>query len=229
MSDFTASVFGATGLVGSCVVSELEKSNQYSKIIKVSRNRAQPVVASKNLVTEIVDFESLENFPQVFEVDHVFCCLGTTIKTAGSRKKFVEVDLEYPRKIARLAQMKGVKHFSFVSSMGADINSLFFYLRTKGLAEAAVMQIPFQSVRIYRPSILIGNRSHLGQPSRPFESAMQVMLQKISALMLGPLKRLQPVCAKKLAEYMRSEAVQAEGATKIIESEGINAFSQTRS
>lgn len=229
MSNFTASVFGATGLVGSCVVSQLKNTSQYSKVIKVSRNKVLPEDAGGKLASEIVQFECLESFPQVFEVDHIFCCLGTTIKASGSRKKFVEVDLEYPRKIARLAHMKGVKHFSFVSSMGADKNSLFFYLRTKGMAEEAVMEIPFQSVSIYRPSVLVGDRSDLGQPDRPLESAMQFGLQTISSLMLGPLKRLRPVSAKKLAEYMVFEAIKNEGATKIIESEGINAFSQTRS
>ncbi|MBK9184674.1 MAG: hypothetical protein IPM83_16660 [Ignavibacteria bacterium] len=70
--------------------------------------------------------------PPTLHCDVVFCCLGTTIKVAGSGEAFREVDQHLPIRIARAALEKGAQHFIIVSAMGADATSRIFYNRVKG-------------------------------------------------------------------------------------------------
>jgi hypothetical protein len=90
--------------------------------------------------------------------DVVFCCLGTTIKTAGSEKAFRRVDFELVRWAAVAANENGIKRFLVVSSMGANADSKNFYLRTKGEMEKAITALNFEKCIIARPSMLLGPR-----------------------------------------------------------------------
>jgi uncharacterized protein YbjT (DUF2867 family) len=91
-------------------------------------------------------------------VDIVICALGTTIGKAGSQERFRAVDFGYPLACARLALAQGARHFLLVSSLGANPGSRAFYPRVKGELEAAVSALPFRSVSIFRPSLLLGPR-----------------------------------------------------------------------
>jgi len=86
--------------------------------------------------------------------DVAFCCLGTTIKRAGSKPAFYKVDHDYVAESARFSKQAGVRHFSLVTSVGANASSNNFYLRVKGEAERTVSDLGFRSVSIFRPSIL---------------------------------------------------------------------------
>ena len=106
----------------------------------------------------ITDFSDLQEHPEWFQVDLVFSALGTTIAKAGSQAAFRRVDLEYPLAIAKLARSQGARHFLFVSALGANSRSLFFYNRIKGELEEAIRSLGYPSVTIARPSLLLGPR-----------------------------------------------------------------------
>jgi len=71
-----------------------------------------------------------------------------------------------------------------VSALGADAKSAVFYNRVKGEAEHAIATLGFESVVIARPSLLLGDRAALGQPTRPGE--------RIAAALTAPLGWLMP-------------------------------------
>ena len=91
------------------------------------------------------------------DVDHVFCALGTTIRKAGSRERFREVDYGLPLAVAGWTRAAGARHFSLVSSMGARTDAGAFYLRVKGAVEAALFHsgLPSLTRRSLRGSALI--------------------------------------------------------------------------
>jgi uncharacterized protein YbjT (DUF2867 family) len=132
------------------------------------------------------------------QVDTVFCCLGTTLKDAGTRAAFEKVDYGYVRQLAELAAAGGASKFLLVSAFGAHPRSPVFYSRVKGRAEAAVGHLPFRSVYILRPSMLLGPRH---EPRRNEELLVPVA-KMAKPLLLGPLRRLRPVAAETVAAMM---------------------------
>jgi len=112
-----------------------------------------------------VDFQRLDREPGAFQVDTVFCALGTTIAQAGSQAAFRQVDFDAPLQIARLAHAQGAKRFLLVSALGASSSSRVFYNRVKGELEDAVAAIGFEQFVIAQPSLLAGDRaeSRLGE------------------------------------------------------------------
>lgn len=158
MSYGKALVSGSTGLVGASLLRQLA-TRPWDEVRALTR-RSFP--ATPPITPIIVDFEQDKPQLPLFGVTHVFSCLGTTIKQAGSQQAFRRVDYDIPLMIARAARGAGVPHFLLVSSVGASARARTFYLRVKGELEEAVAALGFRSVSIVRPSFLEGDR----QPRR---------------------------------------------------------------
>ena len=153
----SALVVGSSGLVGSHLLKFLLESGYYSNVSVLVRKPVQ--FTHPKLTVHLVDFDFLDKFRSSIVGDDIFCCLGTTIKTAGSQYAFYKVDYEYPAAIARIAKENGAASFSLISAMGANKKSSIFYSRVKGEIEFAVSEIGFEKVLIYRPSLLLGERN----------------------------------------------------------------------
>ena len=153
-----AVVLGATGLVGGFVVAELLQREEYDVVKVLVRTPLN--IQHPKLAQIVVEWDKLDQYREVFtNVKDVYCCLGTTIKKAGSQEQFRKVDFEYPVHAAQLAHAQGVSQFLAVSAMGADPSSRVFYNRTKGEAEAALSTVGIPTVQLFRPSLLLGKRT----------------------------------------------------------------------
>ncbi len=152
----TALIAGSTGLVGHHLLGLLIQSPQYDRIISIGRRPAR--ITDKKLDALILDLGRLEDHAAGLKADHVFCCLGTTMKQAGSKEAFYQVDFTFPMSLARVALANGSHSFSLISSIGADEKSMFYYSRIKGEIEHAVSGIGLEQVNIFRPSLLLGKR-----------------------------------------------------------------------
>jgi uncharacterized protein YbjT (DUF2867 family) len=195
-SRWTALVAGGSGLVGSRLLETLVATPECARIIAVSR---RPLIYDHpRLGNRIVRFEKLEEALTGTHADVGFCCLGTTLKSAGSQEAFRQVDFDYTVAFARAALKAGVKRFVLNSSVAADPAAKAFYLRVKGEAEAAIQKLGFPSLDILQPSVLLGMRSEL----RPAELAMMGVLPLLSPLMLGKLEQYRPIRASVVAAAM---------------------------
>ncbi|WP_428910891.1 oxidoreductase [Niallia sp. Krafla_26] len=157
MKGKTALIAGASGLVGNELLHILLEQAEYERVQALVRRplgKKHP-----KLVEVITDFDKLGEDQEPFKVDDVFCCLGTTIKKAKTREAMYKVDVDYPLKIAKMAQQNGATHFLLISSMNAHSNSRIPYSKMKGILEEKVKDIPFKRISIIRPSLLLGNRS----------------------------------------------------------------------
>ncbi|KAA9332146.1 NAD-dependent epimerase/dehydratase family protein [Hymenobacter busanensis] len=204
----TALIAGATGLVGSYLLPLLLQSDRYAKVISVGR-RPLPMVHPK-LEQRVVDFEQLETQRLSLIADDVYCCLGTTMRQAGSKEAFYKVDYLYVVKLAALTAANFAAQFMVVSAMGADPASRFYYNRVKGDMEAAVRQAPFRAVHIFRPSLLLGQRSQ----QRLGEKIGAVVLRLINPLLIGPLQHYRAVPAAAVAQAMLNAARQEGGGVR---------------
>jgi uncharacterized protein YbjT (DUF2867 family) len=154
----SALVVGATGLVGRELVRRLADTPRFRQVIVLARRALPDDLRSVTVRTILGDFDRLEDQPDAFRVTHVFCALGTTIKLAGSRERFRQIDFGYPSKVGELARAAGAGHYLLVSSVGADRRSRVFYSRVKGELEHAIIDLGFPSVTVIRPSLLLGDR-----------------------------------------------------------------------
>lgn len=150
---------GATGLVGGECLRLLSADNSVKEIRAAVRRPLSSKLRLPKVSEQVIDFDNMDASPQTFKVDQVFCALGTTIRTAGSKEAFRLVDYHYPLMIARLALERGAQHYLLVSAIGAGAGSRIFYNRVKGELEEAVMKLGFRSVTIARPSLLLGERA----------------------------------------------------------------------
>jgi uncharacterized protein YbjT (DUF2867 family) len=151
----TAMILGTTGLIGSKLTTILLDDPYYSKV--------------KVLVRKVTSLEHPKLEQILFDYDHpdsglliaddVFCCLGTTMKKAGSKAAFIKVDKAFVVETAVSLFKNGAKKIAVVSSIGANLLSGNFYTRIKGEVEEEIKKIGFETVLIFRPSILMGKRN----------------------------------------------------------------------
>ena len=155
----TAIIVGATGLVGNELVNQLLQDDYYQKV-KVLTRRSIKITHDK-LEELLVDFDHLDNYQDFFAGSHdAFCCLGTTTKKSG-KEGLYKVDFTYCNEFAKIAAQKGVPQFLLISSLGASADSRYHYSRVKAEIEAAVKALPFTTLHILRPSLLIGDRNEV--------------------------------------------------------------------
>ena len=190
-----AIVIGATGLTGSSLVEQLCENDEYVSVTVIARRK--PTFTHPKLEVKIRDFDRLEE--QDIEFAHeLYCCLGTTIKKAGSRKVFEKVDFEYPLAIASLAKKRGIPHFLVITAMGANESSPFYYNRVKGKLEHDLMELGLQQLSIIRPSLLVGERNEF----RLGEKVGEKVLKLAKPFLMGPLKRSRAIEATQVAKAM---------------------------
>ncbi|WP_041580455.1 oxidoreductase [Bacillus sp. 1NLA3E] len=202
MNEKTALIAGSSGLVGNELLHLLLEGKEYDKVYAVVR---KPLFLNHPKLTEVViDFDQLENYQDYFAVDDVFSCLGTTIKKAKTKEAMYRVDVEYPLDIAELAYKKGAKQFLLVSSMNANPNSSLFYPKIKGELEQEVAKLPFETVSLLRPSLLMGVR----QEFRFGEKIAGIILSGISFLFVGPLRKSKAIRGETVALAMYRIAQQ---------------------
>jgi uncharacterized protein YbjT (DUF2867 family) len=196
MGSRTALLVGATGLVGNELMELLLNQPGYD-LVKVFTRRSLRKNHPK-LEEIVVDFDQLYQYKQHFNVDAVYCCLGTTIKKAGSQDAFRKVDYQYPIELAKLAKEADVENFLIITAMGADSNSKIFYNRVKGEVEKHLQRLQLPSLHIFRPSLLLGDRNEF----RLGEKIGIILSPIFSWLLVGPLKKYKPIQAKNVAIAM---------------------------
>lgn len=199
METRVAVVAGSTGLIGSHLIKKLLDNPAYDKVIALTR---RPLGLHHQKLQEMdVSFQSLCNIPLDFSINDAFCCLGTTMKKAGSRAAFYQVDFTFALRFAEWALENRASKILLVSSVGANPNSFVFYNRVKGELEAVIEQLKYRSVHIFRPSLLLGERS---------ESRLGENVGKTISKWFDPLipEKYKGIKATEVADAMMRMAVE---------------------
>jgi len=215
-SSRTALIVGATGLIGNQLLTKLLHTPYYDKVVVLTRKTLG--ISNTKLTEVIFDFEK----PDASKVvgNDIFCCLGTTIKKAGSKDAFKKVDLEYPLTIAALAQRNGAEKFLIVTAMGADASSGIFYNKVKGEVEQGLTSLKYPALHIFQPSLLLGDR----QESRIGEKVGEVLAAVFKPIMLGPLKKYRAIDSGKVANAMLEFAKKSDKGVFVHDSAELQAF-----
>lgn len=209
-----ALILGATGLVGGQLLDLLLNDNHYEEVRLLTR---RPVaIEHSKLRQKTIDFKSMNEELTWFEVDDVFCGLGTTMAKAGTKEQFYYVDHDIPVQAANMAQWHA-NSFILISSIGASRASPFYYLRVKGETEHDILKTTISHICILRPSMLLGVRSEI----RTAEQVGGKVLNTFSGLMWGGLKKYRPIRVEVVAKAMQILAHTSQKGKYLYESQHI--------
>jgi len=198
-------LIGATGLIGKNCLTALLAEQWVSTITVLTRRPLE--INDKKIIYELVDFDNIEKFKHRIKADVMISAFGTTIKKAGFNKElFYKWEVEYPLNTARIAFANGCKHFIFVSAAGINEDSPVFYSKTKAKMEKLAEEIGFNSLDIFKPSLLLGRRDEI----RPAEIIFEKVTPIVNLLFKGPLEKYKPIEARDVALAMVKKAKKPE-------------------
>jgi uncharacterized protein YbjT (DUF2867 family) len=187
---------GASGLTGSLTLDALIGAPDVSRVIAVTR---RPLGREHSrLANRIVQFERLESLLKGTVCDAALCCLGTTLRKAGSQQRFRAVDVDCVLTFARTAKAANARRFVVMSSAGANPNSRNFYLRTKGEMEEELEGVGFESLDILQPSMLLAWRAEM----RPLEFLASALMPLAAPLLRGKYAPYRAIAAGTVAAAM---------------------------
>lgn len=194
-------LFGSTGLAGKNVLKLLVRLDQVELVYCPVRHVPEPaetgiLEGAAKIDFDVVDFEQVDKLREKFAgLDAAICCLGTTIKQAGSKPAQEKIDVRLPLSLAAVAKKAGVRHFLCVSAQGANSHSPFFYNRLKGMLEEGLTMMNFEALTLVRPSLLLGKH----KDKRFGEELMQKIFGKHLAILPS---RIRPVFAESVAAHL---------------------------
>lgn len=195
-------LIGASGLIGSHLLSALIESAEISRIVLLLR---KPLNITDPKVQElIVNFDQLEHFSSDIRGDFMYSCLGTTRAKTPDSNLYRKIDFEYPLKLAEIGTRNGVSQFHIVSSLGANASASNSYLKLKGELENELKKLSIPSLHIYQPSLLNGKRKE----SRLLEKFAIYAFKLIDPLLIGPLKQFRSIKADSLARAMLNQSLK---------------------
>ena len=195
-------VIGSTGLIGKKLIFELAKKD--SEVIVIARRSISNLPENVSLLD--INFDDFLENGSLPSCDHIYICLGTTIKKAGSQSEFKKVDFDYCVSFARKAREAGATKISLVSSVGANPYTKNFYLKTKGEVEEEIKKIDFQVINIFRPSLLLGRRDE----SRFLEKIGQNLSSFINLFLIGYFRKYRSIKSSNVA-YCMANCEQSDG------------------
>ncbi|PLK42860.1 oxidoreductase [Emticicia sp. TH156] len=209
----TALIIGSTGLIGGHLTQKLINHPAYSKVKALVRKPLS--FQHPKLEQIIVDFDHLDT--SLVVADDIFCCLGTTMKQAGSKEAFYKVDFTYPFEIAKAALKNGARQYFIVTAMGANANSVFYYNRVKGEIERSLTDLHFPTLVVFQPSLLLGERKE----SRAGEGMASVIMKGLDFLIPAKYKAIK---GETVANAMITIAQRGHKGKKIVTSAEMQSF-----
>lgn len=196
----TALIVGSSGLIGNLLLQMLILDDSYGRVISLVRKSSG--YQHPHLQEVVINFDQLEQLDLEEKVDDVFCCLGTTMKKAGSKEAFRKVDLHFPLKIAEWTKQRGARQFLLISAVGASARSGVFYNQVKGELEEHLKKMHFESLHIFQPSLLLGDRKE----RRLGEDIGKFIFPAISRFFFGKWSKYKSIEGRQVANAMIGKA-----------------------
>ena len=206
-----AVIAGSTGLTGALLLSKLLKDQSVTQVIAPTR-RPLDLTHPKLKNVIVSDFADLMNHVDELKGELYFCCLGTTIKIAGTQENFRKVDFDAVVNFGKLAEYHKSQSLVVISAAGANPHSSIFYNKVKGEAEEALLKLSLNRLILMRPGLLMGER----KASRPLEKATIKITQVLSSILPERIEKSFATPIEVLTERMLKEGKNTANKIKII-------------
>lgn len=163
---YRAIIIGGSGAVGSNVLNGLFNSSSCESVISLGRRAldlSKFTGDTKKCRQEIVNFDNLaDNWNLFAGVDVAFCTLGVGQPSKVSREEFWKVDVEYAGNFAKLCAEAGVRYFTLLSAVDANLDSKIYYLKAKGIIQERIINSTFKGSFLFQPSLLVTDEARYG-------------------------------------------------------------------
>ncbi|HTF18246.1 MAG TPA: NAD(P)H-binding protein [Chryseolinea sp.] len=210
-----ALIIGATGATGKDLVDVLLGSPGYTEVVAFVR---KPLSMEHPKLSYIVtDFSNLQKVSPMIKGDVVFSCLGTSLKSAGSKDRQKNIDFEIPARFADIARQNGVAGVVLLSAYGAAVGSHFFYSMIKGELEKYIGGLAFTQYIIFRPGLLL--RKGSDRFGERISGQILIFLNR-----LGLIRKFRPLPTGILAEKLAKAPLILPTGVHIIELQNIWRF-----
>ena len=221
MDGQTAVVLGSTGLIGKQLLQLLLIDPSFPRV-RILVRRPSEIIHPK-LETMIVDFDNTDDLRvKTGKGNCIFCCVGTTMKkVSGDKAAYRKIDHDIPLNTARIGLENGFTKYLLVSSVGASATASNFYLQLKGLVEKEISALPYESIHVFRPSILLGKRNEFRMGEEIGKEAMQLF----SFLLAGKWRKYKPIQSSQVARAMVAAAKSNEKGVMVHEYDGLKQLS----
>lgn len=206
-----AVICGTTGLTGSLLLLKLLSDNTITQVISITRKKLNQNHPKLREVL-IDDFSKISQFKDELKGDIYFCCLGTTIKVAKTKENFKKVDFVAAYDFSKIAEAHQAKSLTVISAMGANLDSKIFYNQVKGELEQALLKLKINRLIIFRPALLIGNRSTV----RPTEKMAINIIQTLGKILPDFIQHRMATSIEILTSRMLQEGKNTTAIIKII-------------
>ncbi len=199
---FKAVIAGASGLIGGLLLEQLLRHSEYNEVFVLVRRKLN--LQHHKLTQLIVDFNRLDEYQNEINGHAFFCCLGSTQRKTPDLKVYHNIDHDFPLHLAKIAAKNSMQQFHLVSALGANVNSSTFYIKLKGETEADLKKVKIESIYIYQPSLLTGNR----QEKRLAERFAVSLAKWVDPLLLGRFKKYRSIPAETVAKAMLNQSLK---------------------
>lgn len=198
------------------MLSKLLSDAFITQVISVTRKAlGQSHPKLKEIIVE--DFATLSKYTDELKGDLYFCCLGTTIKIAGTKTNFRKVDYEAILEFGKIALTNNAQSLTVISALGANPHSKIFYNQVKGETEQALIALKINSLILIRPALLIGSRI----TSRPTEKAAITIVNTMVSFLPESIYTRIATPVEALASRMIEEGKNPTSQLKIINAKDI--------
>ena len=195
-----AIIFGASGFVGSYLLTELLNNPDYEEVIAVVRKDLD--IRHSKLKILIGDYYSLPDLKAKLIADDIFITLGSTKKKTPKLEEYYQVDHDYPVLAANLTKQNGATSVFLLTAIGTNPKSNVFYVRTKGEVERDIIALNFDHTHIFRPSMIMGNRKE----KRLVEKNIMKIWSAINPLLVRKATKYRGITAQNIAKSMNNAA-----------------------
>jgi uncharacterized protein YbjT (DUF2867 family) len=215
-------IAGATGIVGARALHHLLANDDVAGVVAVGRRLL--ALQHEKLVSRIVDLRSKAAIASAISdgTGVAICCLGTTLKQAGSKEAFRAVDHDAVVAFGEAAREKGAPRFVLVSAIGANPRVGNFYLRTKGETEEALARLDYSQLTVLRPSFIDDEGAR--NEYRPLER-LTLPIARVVFNVIGKTSRYAPVSADVIGRaIVRLAFDNTTEKLRVVESEALHAL-----
>ncbi|ABQ07444.1 Uncharacterized conserved protein YbjT, contains NAD(P)-binding and DUF2867 domains [Flavobacterium johnsoniae] len=204
-----AVLFGASGFVGSELLLKLLNNPIYEEVTIVVRKPLNSTHSKLRIL--IGDFNSMPGLIEKISADTVFIALGAIQNSRQNSDEFYQIDHDYPVIAAKILKENGAKSVFLVTAAGANPNSKFRYIKTKGETERDIIALDFEFTHIFRPTMIVGNR----KDKRPFEKIGMKIWKLIHPVFIGRQTDYKEIDAKEIAKAMNNASLNQTEKVKI--------------
>ncbi|RYD43177.1 MAG: NAD-dependent epimerase/dehydratase family protein [Sphingomonadales bacterium] len=210
-----ALIVGATGLIGRAVIERFGST----PVAVLARRKVEKLTPHH---AELI--APIERWADIIAAEKpaaLICCLGTTIRQAGSQAAFRAVDHDLVLAVAEAAKRAGASQMIAVSSVGAAAKSGNFYLRTKGETEDCLRALGVDRLDLILPGLLRGDRPG---PQRLGEGLATIAAPLADALLHGSFRRYRSISGDTVATAIVALAGQGGSGVHSHENDDIRAL-----